>query len=140
MNKLGLVFVLNFLLTQNALALRDPIVLLPGGGTVAPTATMSISLAGLVPTASYNVICYITTTNALMVVRFGSNFTDTTSTISSYNLNGTALTQGQLNIGQNTAMIVGTFTNPSTGNVTFTNLDQTNSFNVGGCFATPTIG
>lgn len=140
MKKLGLLFALNLVLTQNALSLKDPIVLLPGGGTVAPTATMSISLAGLVPTASYNVICYITTTNAFMVVRFGSNFTDTTSTISSYNLNGTTLTQGQLNIGQNTAMVVGTFTNPSTGNVTFTNLDQTNSFNVSGCFATPTIG
>ena len=75
-----------------------------------------------------------------MIVKLGSSFTDTTSNVSSYALNGDNVTQGQLIVGSNTAVIVGNFTNPSTASVTFTNLDQDYTFNVSNCYAAAVIG
>ena len=140
MKKLNVIIACNFMLASSSMAAMNPNVTLSGGGDVPPATQVSIPLTGLVPSATYYVICYITASELFLIVRLGSNFTDTTSSVSSYALNGNNVTQGQLNIGSNTAVTVGNFTNPSTASVTFTNLDQDYTFNVGGCYATPVVG
>lgn len=113
------------------------IVPLSGGGTVAPSTSLSISLNGVVPTATYSVVCYIDTVFAFQYVLLGSSFSETTSVITSYSLNGRVVTQDQLIAGHNIAVIEGKFTNPATGYVVFTNLDTINPFDVTNCFAIP---
>lgn len=127
--------VILYLYTNCALAVMDSRVTLSGGGVVLPATTVSVSLNGLVPSASYNVICYIDTSNPFQYVRFGNNFSDNTSTIAYYSLNGNVSTQGQLLVGHNIAVIAGNFTTPATSYLTFTNLDQSSSFDVNSCFA-----
>lgn len=136
----SIVTVLLFILlsTQGIAAkVKSSIVPLSGGGTVAANASVSISLSAVVPLVTYNVVCYIDTTYPFQYVLMGSSFTDTTSTIISYSLNGNYVMQDQLIPGHNIAVIVGKFTNPATGYIVFTNLDQTNPFNVNNCFAIP---
>ena len=140
MKKIAAILFLNLICIHTVMAMRDSRVTLSGGGDVAPTTTLTVSLNGLVPGAQYNVICYINIDYPFAYVRFGSTLSDNTSSIASYNLNGTPLTQGQLNVGQNLAVIDGYFTSPATSSVNFTNLDQNNSFNVNGCYAIPTVG
>lgn len=118
-------------------AFASSVVSLSGGGDVAPATSLNLSLNGLVPSVSYSVVCYVDTNYPFQYVLLGSSFTDTTSTISSYSLNGNYVTQDQLIAGHNIVVINGNFTNPTTGYIVFTNLDQTNSFNVNGCFGIP---
>lgn len=115
----------------------SPIVNLTGTGVVAPTSSLNVSLNGLIPSVAYSVVCYINTTFPFHFIQLGSTLSDTTSSIISYNLNGNQVTQDQLIVGKNTAVINGIFITPSTSDVVFTNLDQANSFNVTSCFGIP---
>ncbi len=116
-------------------ALASSVITLSGGGVIAPATNLNLSLNGLVPTATYSVVCYIDTTYSFQYIRFGSQFSAPTSTITSFSLNGNYVTQDQLLVGHNIAVIEGTFTNPSTDKIIFSNLDQVNSFNINNCFA-----
>lgn len=140
--KQKIVFILAMLSCHDAIAaMTSPNIHLKGGGDVLPTASMSIALNGLVPYATYNIVCYLTTNEPFEIVMMGSNFgTGNTGNIQSYNLNGITQVQGQLNTGSNTAVIVGNFSKPSAASVVFTNLDQDNSFNVNNCYAFPIVG
>lgn len=113
------------------------VVTLSGGGNVAAGTSTKISLAGLIPSVTYNVICYIDTIYPFQYVLLGSSFSETTSTVTSYSLNGNYVMQDQLITGHNIAVITGFFTNPTTGYLVFTNLDQSNPFNVNNCFGVP---
>ncbi len=121
-------------------ALMSPNVNLPDGGEALPTKTINVGLSGLVPKAAYNIVCYLTASQPFEVVMLGSDFGKGTGEITSYNLNGVSLQQGQLDPGTNKAVIVGHFEDPTTAKVTFTNLDQANSFIVDNCFAYPLVG
>lgn len=130
--------ILCFAISSNAIAsITNSTVLLNGGGNVAPATSLNLSLNGVVPSVTYSVVCYIDTTYPFQYILLGSSFTENTSTINSYSLNGNYLTQAQLLAGHNTVVIEGKFTSPSTGHLVFTNLDQTNPFNVNNCFAIP---
>lgn len=130
--------VLCFVISSNAIAsITNSTVLLSGGGNVAPATSLNLSLNGVVPSVTYSVVCYIDTTYPFQYVLLGSSFTENTSTINSYSLNGNYVTQAQLIAGHNTVVIEGKFASPATGNLVFTNLDQTNPFNVNNCFAIP---
>ncbi|KTC79111.1 hypothetical protein OQJ13_14370 [Legionella sp. PATHC035] len=113
------------------------IVTLSGGGNVAPATSLSLSLSGLIPGVNYNVVCYIDTQNPFQYILLGSTLADSTSTITSYSLNGNYVMQDQLQVGQNLVVINGTFNSPSSSTINFTNLDQTNSFNLNNCFGIP---
>jgi len=126
-----------FCLLLSANTMASSVVTLSGGGDVAPSTSMNISLTGLVPSVTYSVVCYIDTTYPFQYVQLGSKFTDATSTIISYSLNGNYVLQDQLIAGHNIVVINGNFTNPSTGSIVFTNLDQVNPFNVNNCFGIP---
>lgn len=130
---------LAFLGTMNIAmaAITSSIVTLSGGGSVAPGTSVNISLSGLVPSVTYSVVCYIDTSYPFQYVLLGSSFSDTTSTVLSYSLNGKYVIQDQLITGHNVAVINGYFTNPTTSYVVFTNLDQHNPFNVNNCFGVP---
>jgi hypothetical protein len=135
MKKMAYVIIVYFSVFTSAIA--DSIVSLPGGGNVSPVSSVSISLNGLVPLATYSVVCYIDTTFPFQYVLLGSNFSESTSAVTSYSLNGNYVEQDQLLVGHNIVVINGHFTNPSTGYIVFTNLDRTNPFNVNNCFAIP---
>lgn len=126
-----------FLYFLASTAVASSVVTLSGGGNVAPATSLNLSLTGLVPSVTYSVVCYIDTNYPFQYVLLGSSFTDTTSTIISYSLNGNYVIQDQLIAGHNIVVINGNFTNPTTGYLVFTNLDQTNPFNVNGCFGIP---
>ena len=121
-----------------ATATASSVVTLSGGGDVAPATSLNVPLNGLVPSVTYSVVCYIDTRYPFQYVRLGSSFSESTSTIISYSLNGNYVTPDQLSPGHNIVVINGNFTNPTTGYLVFTNLDQTNSFNVNNCFGIPT--
>lgn len=123
---------------NTSIASTSSIVPLSGGGNVSPSTSLNLSLSGLIPSVTYDVICYIEASYPFQYILFGSSFTDNTSTILFYSLNGRNVVQDQLIAGHNIVLIEGKFTTPSTGNITFTNLDQTNSFNVHDCFGIPT--
>lgn len=125
------------LFTATYTANASSIVTLSGGGNVAPSTQLSVSLAGLVASVTYSVVCYIDTTHPFQYVLLGSSFADNSSIIFSYSLNGNYVIQDQLIAGHNIVVINGIFTNPSTGSIVFTNLDQNNSFNVNNCFGMP---
>lgn len=132
------VFVFCFLLTASGLgATHSSVVTLSGGGDIAPNSSFNLSLNGLVPSATYSVVCYIDTTYPFQYILFGTNFTSNTSVILSYSLNGNYVMQDELMVGHNIAVINGKFTAPATDAIVFTNLDQTNSFNINNCFAIP---
>lgn len=138
MKKIASIFSFFFLVSTQAIAaIVNSIVTLSGGGNVSPATSLNLSLNGLVPSATYSVVCYIDTTYPFQYVLLGSNFSDSTSTIISYSLNGNYVKQAQLIVGHNIVVINGSFTNPTTGNIVFTNLDQANPFNVNNCFAIP---
>ncbi|EHL32563.1 hypothetical protein [Legionella drancourtii] len=120
-----------------ATATASSVVTLGGGGDVAPAMSLNVSLNGLVPSVTYSVVCYIDTSYPFQYVLLGSSFSDSTSTIISYSLNGNYVTQDQLIPGHNIVVINGKFTNPTTGYIVFTNLDQAHSFNVNNCFGIP---
>lgn len=132
MRYLGILF---SLYTGCAAAMLDSRVTLSSGGTVLPATTLSVSLNGLVPSATYSVICYIEASDPFQYIRLGSNLSDNTSTVAYYSLNGNVVSQAQLNIGYNIAVIVGNFTSPATSYLTLANLDQSSSFKVNSCFA-----
>lgn len=133
-----LYLILSLFFSTNVLAgVASSIVPLSTGGGVAPMANFTLSLNGLAPTANYSVVCYITTSFPFQYILLSSSFTDTTSVVTSYSLNGNYVTQAQLAVGSNVVVINGRFTNPATGNLIFSNLDQTNSFTVGNCFGIP---
>ncbi|WP_392537565.1 hypothetical protein [Legionella sp. 227] len=113
------------------------IVTLSGGGNVAPATSLPLSLNGLIPGVNYNVVCYIDTQNPFQYILLGSTLADSTSTITSYSLNGNYVMQDQLQVGRNLVVINGTFNSPSSSTINFTNLDQTNSFNLNNCFGIP---
>jgi hypothetical protein len=138
MKKIVSIIAIYFLVSTNTIAaISSSIVSLSGGGNVSPATSLSLSLNGLVPSVTYSVVCYIDTTYPFQYVLFGSSFSDSTSTITSYSLNGTFVMQAQLIAGHNIVVIQGQFTNPATGNIVFTNLDQVNPFNVNNCFGIP---
>ncbi|MGQ3890807.1 hypothetical protein [Legionella sp. CNM-4043-24] len=116
-------------------AMAGSVVTLAGGGNVLPATSLQLSLTGLLPSVTYSVVCYIDTTYPFQYVQFGSNFSAPTSVLISSSLNGRYVSQDQLIPGHNIAVIDGQFTNPSTDKLVFSNLDQTNSFNVNNCFA-----
>jgi hypothetical protein len=118
-------------------ASASSVVNLSGGGEVAPATSINVPLNGLVPSVTYSVVCYIDTSYPFQYVLMGSSFSDPTSVILSYSLNGNYVTQDQLIAGHNIVVINGTFTNPTTASLVFTNLDQANSFNVNNCFGIP---
>lgn len=127
-----------FLISASTIAAAmSSVIPLGGGGVVTAATSISIPLTGLVPAGSYSVVCYISTSFPFQYIQLGSTFGDPTSSIISYSLNGNYVTQAQLVVGQNIAVINGTFTTPATGYLTFTNLDQVNSFNVTNCFGVP---
>ena len=134
----SLLFLLFILLSNSVMAVTHSSVILNGGGDVLPSKSVNVSLGALAPSATYNIICYIDTQYPFQVVRFGSHFSDDTSFISFFSLNGDEILQGQLRVGHNVAVIAGSFTNPSTASISFTNLDQDNLFNVNNCYAIPT--
>lgn len=111
------------------------VVSLAGGGAVLPATSLNLSLTGLLPSVTYSVVCYVDTTYPFQYLRFGTQFSASTSVIISYSLNGHYVTQDQLIPGHNIAVIEGNFTNPATDKIVFSNLDQTNPFNVNNCFA-----
>lgn len=130
-----------FLVTSYLYAANlNSIVPLPGGGIVPAKSSVNLALTGLTPSVKYSVVCYIDTTFAFQYILLGSSFTESTSVVSSYSLNGNYVTQDQLLIGHNVAVIEGTFTNPATGVIVFTNLDQTNAFTISNCFGAPVQG
>jgi hypothetical protein len=136
MSKYGFIIVASWLSLSSIFASNyNSIVNLPGGGTVAPTTSVNLPLTGLVPSASYTIICYIDSTDPFVIVRFSANFGGAGGAVSFYNLNGINVTQGRLDIGQNILNISGYFANPSASSIVFTNLDQSISFNVYNCFA-----
>jgi hypothetical protein len=120
-----------------ATATASSVVNLSGGGNVAPATSLNVPLTGLVPSVTYSVVCYIDTSYPFQYVLLGSSFSDTTSSIISYSLNGNYVTQDQLIAGHNIVVINGIFTNPTTASLVFTNLDQANPFNVNNCFGIP---
>lgn len=122
----------------NATATFNSVVPLIGGGNVSPATSLKVPLNGLVPSVTYNVVCYIDTTYPFQYILLGSSFADTTSKISSYSLNGNYVMQDQLIAGHNLVVVTGNFTDPTTGFIVLTNLDQTNTFNVNNCFGVPT--
>lgn len=127
-----------FLLSIKAYASQiNAIIPLAGGGIVAAKTSLSLSLNNLASSARYSVVCYIDTTYALQYLYLSTNFTDNTSTIFSYNINGNTVRQDQLISGHNIIVMEGQFSNPTTDTLVFTNLDQTNPFNVNNCFAIP---
>lgn len=130
-SKIALFF---FISTQT---MADPVVTLSSGGAVAAQANISIALTALLPSVTYNVVCYIDSTYPFQYVLLGSNFSESASVINSYSLNGNIASQGQLIMGHNIMVIQGKFASPSTGSLVITNLDQTNPFNVSNCFAIP---
>jgi hypothetical protein len=131
-------FVFFNLMTLYAItAMADPVINLSTGGSVAPGTSFNLSLNGLVPSSSYSVVCYITSSYPFQYLLLGSQFTDTTSTIISSSINGNLVTQGELNFGQNIVVVNGKFTSPSTANLIYTNLDTTNPFAMNNCFAIP---
>lgn len=115
----------------------NSVITLSGGGNVLPAASLSLSLNGLIPSVTYSVVCYIDTQYPFQYIRFGSNFASNTSTIVSSSLNGNYVIQDQLIVGHNIAVINGNFSNPAMDYLLFTNLDNTNSFNVNHCFGIP---
>lgn len=138
MKKIKYIIVLYFLVFTSAISSpSSSIVNLTGGGDVLPSTSLNLSLNGLVPSVTYSVVCYIDTIHPFQYVLLGSSFTDNTSTVISYSLNGNFVHQDQLIAGHNIVVINGNFTSPTTGNIVFTNLDQTNSFNVNNCFGIP---
>lgn len=138
MKKIVHIIILYFCVATNSLAVISiSIVTLSGGGNVQPASTTTISLNGLVPAATYSVVCYIDTTYPFQYVLLGSNLSDTTSSIISYSINGNDVMQDQLIIGHNIVVINGLFTTPGTSSIVLTNLDQSNPFNVNNCFAMP---
>ena len=116
----------------------NSVVPLVGGGTVSPATSLQVSLNGLVPSVTYNVVCYIDTTYPFQYILLGSSFADTTSKVFSYSLNGNYVMQDQLIAGHNIVVVTGNFTDPTTGFIVLTNLDQSNTFNVNNCFGVPT--
>ena len=138
MKKILYIISLYCLLSTNAIAgISTSIVNLIGGGDVSPSTSLNLSLSGLVAGVTYSVVCYIDTTYPFQYVLLGSSFTAPTSTIISYSLNGNYVTQDVLIAGHNLVVINGTFTNPTTDTIVFTNLDQNNPFNVNNCFGIP---
>lgn len=137
MKKITSICLYGFVACATYASTLSAIVPLSGGGTVAPSTSANISLNGVVPKALYSVVCYIDTIFPFHYVLLGSNFSDSTSVITSYSLNGRSVTQDLLLAGHNTAVIEGRFTNPATGFVVLTNLDTTNPFTVSNCFAIP---
>lgn len=129
-----------FSTSASAFAINDSTVLLSGGGTVLPAQSLSIPLTGLVPSANYTIICYIDNTFPFVIVRLSSNLGGAGGLVTAYTLNGNNVVQGQLNVGHNIALISGNFVDPTVSNVVFTNLDQSNSFNVNNCFAMAVVG
>lgn len=139
MKKYGYLFLIQFVFFANSYGLSST-VNLPSGGDVQPTEAMNVSVKGLVPSAVYNVICYINANYAFEVVRLTTDFGDSTGKITSITLNGDTVVQGQLTIGQNVAVFTGSFDNPSASSVVFTNLDQDYPFTVSNCHATAVVG
>lgn len=139
MRKYSLGMALYCILTA-AIAMNSSTVLLPGGGVVNPTLTVSIPLTGIIPSSTYNIVCYIDTTNPFVLVQLGVNLGGSTGSVTAYTLNGDPVTQGQLNVGHNIALITGNFANPALVNLVFKNLDQNYTFNVNNCFAMAVIG
>jgi hypothetical protein len=139
MKKIRHIFLLNLMLATNAFAFSS-IVNLSGGGDVATSGSINLPLTGLIPSAVYSISCNITAPKPFQFVRFGINYGSGTGTVSSYNLNGDTLTQGQLIPGQNSVTIIGSFDAPTTTSIVFTNLDQDYTFNVNSCYAAPLIG
>lgn len=139
MKKYGLGMVL-FCIFNAAVAMNSSTVLLPGGGDVNPTQNVNIPLTGIIPSSTYNIVCYIDTSAPFVVVQLGVDLGASTGTVTSYTLNGDPVTQGQLNVGHNIALITGNFSNPALANLIFTNLDQDYIFNVNNCFAMAVIG
>jgi hypothetical protein len=140
MKRIACLFLLSCIVSSHLLAVTSSTVNLPGGGDVAPSDSVNISLTGLVPSATYSIICYINANYPFEIVRFSSDFGSSSGTITSYMLNGDIVTQGQLNVGKNLAVIVGNFVNPSVSSVIFTNLDKNYTFNVNNCYATAVVG
>lgn len=134
MRKYGLGLALYGIVTASA-AMNSSTVLLPGGGVVNPAASVNIPLTGIIPSSTYDVVCYIDTTNPFMIVQLGVSLGGSTATVTAYTLNGDSMTQGQLKAGHNIALITGNFANPALANLVFTNLDQNYTFNVNNCFA-----
>lgn len=140
MKKIVIIFTTSFMLWNISVYAFDSTVQLPGGGNAAPAQTVSLPLTGLVAQATYQVICYLTTTTSGIIVRFGNNLGVNDGMVSSYTLNGVNVTQGQLIPGSNIAVITGQFNTPATAQLTFTNLDQTNTFNINSCYAMAVVG
>jgi hypothetical protein len=135
MKKIIGLFLLYFLSSTSTLA--NSVVPLAGGGVVLANSSQSLALTGLTASVTYSVVCYIDTTYPFQYILFGSSLSDIKSVITSYSLNGNLVMQDQLLVGHNTAVINGSFVNPSTDTIIFTNLDQTNPFTVSNCFAVP---
>jgi hypothetical protein len=124
-----------FISSKTIASTLSSIILLPGGGSVAANTSLNLPLTGLLPSVRYSVVCYINTTYPFQYIFLNSSFTDTTSSVFSYSLNGNVVRQDQLIAGHNIAVIEGQFTNPATATLIYTNLDQTNPFTVSNCFA-----
>lgn len=124
-------------ISQTTASTNNSLITLSGGGNVAATSSVNVSLTGLVPTASYSVVCYIDTTFPFQYVLLGSSFTENISKILSYSINGNTVQQDKLNVGHNMVIINGTFSSPTTASLVITNLDQSNAFNVNNCFGIP---
>jgi len=138
MKKIVSIIALCFLIsTRGITAIASSIVNLSSTGNVLPSTSLNVLLNGLVPSVTYSVVCYIDTTYSFQYVMLSSYFSDITSTILSYSLNGNYIRQDQLIVGHNIVVIEGNFTSPSSSYLIITNLDQTNAFNVNGCFAIP---
>ncbi|MDI1351971.1 MAG: hypothetical protein PSV35_04260 [bacterium] len=137
MNKLLIAVLFKLIIFSSITANAHAIVMLNASGTIAPTSSLTISLSGLVPAASYSVVCYLTSNYPFHYILLDSYLTSNASKIIAFSLNGNYVTQDQLLMGTNLMVIDGTFANPTTDTLLITNLDQTNSLTVSKCFAIP---
>lgn len=140
MKKKYLFVSLFFIVSTSVMAITNSIVPLSGGGDVAAGQSVSIPLTDVLPSVTYDVVCYIENTFPFNSVKLSSTLGGVGGSITSYSLNGSNVAQGQLDLGRNVALIRGNFPNPALSNIIFTNLDKTNLFNVNNCFAMAVIG
>lgn len=129
---------LSMMLSTEVMAVNSTVTL-TGGGDVAAKSSVSISLNGLMSSVTYNIVCYIDAFYPFQMVKLASDLAGGAGVVTSYTLNGDLVTQGELIVGHNIAIITGNFSNPATASVIFTNLDQTNLFNVNNCYANAAV-
>ena len=132
-----------FLVVASLAFAKTSTVKLNGVGTVAPTATLKISLDPLIVSASYNLHCKIINNNTVPVdMLFSAQDGNNYMGYSDYVLNGKLIEtdQGAVQPGISSLTNHGVYSGGPGNYLTFTNLDNSNSLLVNDCYAVPITG